>query len=318
MRKVLDQFINDLLHDPANASVGTTIRTAVAKSAYAESTASVHPAKPVEPKVPRNIFSPEFSVFDVDDEEIARQITLIDSRLMAQVKREEFLGKVWKKPLNPNNIEIRRVLQRFEDIKTWCSYEICKPFKLKHKARVMGRFIKVAEHCRGLQNYQTCSAIIAAIQTQDVDAIQRCRNEIPKKSLEIFHDLENCLGGRPWMLNRPLDPTSKPLWVSEIMRNPSTPVVPMLSYPLVSLELLDGEYKDYVASVANPSLNLVNLTKMKKVWEIVTEFEEFMSRDRYNILPVVQITRKLAHFDESITNMTSQDLNRMELQGPTS
>ena len=80
----------------------------------------------------------------------------------------------------------------------------------------------------------------------------------------------------------------RPLWVSEIMRNPSTPVVPMLcwggggglpgftkpllqptAYPLVSLELLDGEYKDYVASVANPSLNLVNLTKMKKVRSVI-------------------------------------------------
>jgi hypothetical protein len=41
---------------------------------------------PPTPKVPRNLYSPNLNFFDIDDEEIARQITLIEYSMFGQIK----------------------------------------------------------------------------------------------------------------------------------------------------------------------------------------------------------------------------------------
>lgn len=41
---------------------------------------------PPEPKIPKNIFSLYLDLFDVDEEEIARQMTLIDFEIYSSIK----------------------------------------------------------------------------------------------------------------------------------------------------------------------------------------------------------------------------------------
>lgn len=38
-----------------------------------------------DPKVPKNIWSPTLTLFDVDDEEIARQLSLVDFGIFAKI-----------------------------------------------------------------------------------------------------------------------------------------------------------------------------------------------------------------------------------------
>ncbi|KAJ6234200.1 ras guanine nucleotide exchange factor i-related [Anaeramoeba flamelloides] len=48
---------------------------------------------PPDPKLPKNIFSPKLNLFDVDEEEIARQLTLIEFKIYSKIKKLQKLQK---------------------------------------------------------------------------------------------------------------------------------------------------------------------------------------------------------------------------------
>eukprot|EP00005_Dracoamoeba_jomungandri_P005656 CAMPEP_0174249828 /NCGR_PEP_ID=MMETSP0439-20130205/159_1 /TAXON_ID=0 /ORGANISM="Stereomyxa ramosa, Strain Chinc5" /LENGTH=845 /DNA_ID=CAMNT_0015329741 /DNA_START=94 /DNA_END=2628 /DNA_ORIENTATION=- len=51
--------------------------------------------KPPDPKIPRRVFSPSLDIMDIHDEELARQLTLLEFQTFANIKPSELLNQVW-------------------------------------------------------------------------------------------------------------------------------------------------------------------------------------------------------------------------------
>ena len=116
---------------------------------------------PPEPKVPRQIFSTGLNITQVEEIEVARQLTLIEFNIFAQInvqnkkkyfllifsKPTEFLNRSWSNPdLRHKAPHIMEMINRFEDLSNNVVTTILSDVSnKKNRAKVLERWIKIAE-----------------------------------------------------------------------------------------------------------------------------------------------------------------------------
>lgn len=109
-----------------------------------------------EPKVPKNIFSPTLVIDDVDEEEIARQLTVVDFELYRVVQSAEFLGRKWALEGGRSAPRLSRLLQRFDRVARWVSSQVVNSAsgggKDKKVAKFIARLLKIADVCLTTSN----------------------------------------------------------------------------------------------------------------------------------------------------------------------
>jgi son of sevenless len=90
--------------------------------------------------IPKNLNNLKFT--SIDPLEIARHLTVLDSKLFNQLEPSEFLDKQWSTADAGN---IKQVVQHANRITAWTSHTILKESDLKKRAKVLAHFILVAE-----------------------------------------------------------------------------------------------------------------------------------------------------------------------------
>ncbi|KAF2075648.1 hypothetical protein CYY_003071 [Polysphondylium violaceum] len=127
-----------------------------------------------------NIKNLEFS--NIDELELAKQLTLMEFEYYCKIKPVDLLTGVDLKHKSPT---ITNMLERFNNISTWVSTTIVHAQHLKGRVKIMNKFIKVAEHLKNMNNFNSLTAIILALQRSTVT-----RKELTKQSAKAFTDLE--------------------------------------------------------------------------------------------------------------------------------
>ncbi|KAL6058729.1 Ras guanine nucleotide exchange factor A, variant 2 [Balamuthia mandrillaris] len=106
----------------------------------------IFPEPPPEPRVPRNVFSPKLSLMDIHDEELARQLTLAEFQIFSCIKPRELLNLSWSKPKqrhrSPN---VLKMIRYFNDVSTWVYSCVVQCDRLRNRARIMLKFLKLTE-----------------------------------------------------------------------------------------------------------------------------------------------------------------------------
>ena len=102
--------------------------------------------KTPEPTVPNNIFSGQWDFYDLDEEEIARQLTLIEFEVFVNVKPSELLNQSWNKPkLRHRAPNVIKLIERFNSVSVWCEVLILSEMRLKGRVRAMTKLIKIGK-----------------------------------------------------------------------------------------------------------------------------------------------------------------------------
>lgn len=86
-------------------------------------------------------------MFDFDDEEIARQLTLVDFRLFSNIQPNEFLNQAWVKQRAPN---IRAYIEHFNRTADVFAAAIVLQPTVAGRAYVMERVVRIASVRRRL------------------------------------------------------------------------------------------------------------------------------------------------------------------------
>ena len=117
-----------------------------------------------EPIIPADDKLQFLSINDLDDQEIARQLTLIDQKLFQAIKPSELLGLAW---LGPDKQEqapnVSKFLDRYNQVVYWVLTTINKLDKPK-RPFMLSKFIQIAKYCKDLRNYNCCMQIMAAVE----------------------------------------------------------------------------------------------------------------------------------------------------------
>ena len=102
--------------------------------------------EPSDPKVPDNIFSQNLFILDIGEEEIARQLTLIEFDVFKDISSSELLNQAWNKPkLRYRSPNVLKMIDNFNNISLWMSSLILMKETSRERAAQIKKIVKIAE-----------------------------------------------------------------------------------------------------------------------------------------------------------------------------
>jgi len=172
-----------------------------------------HQSLPPAPKVPKDIFSSSLTLYSIDPEEVARQLTLMDIDVYCAIKPSELLNQCWNKAaLKHRAPNVLKMIHTFNQLSHSISTHIVKPQKIKYRAKILEFWVKVAEvrdpahaticptkfsvHCqylRELNNFHGMMAVLSGVNSGPVLRLKFTRAELPKQHVEAFEALEKTM-----------------------------------------------------------------------------------------------------------------------------
>ena len=246
---------------------------------------------PPEAKVPRNIFSPQLQWVDIDEEEIARQLTLIEFKSYTAIKPLELLNQAWNnakyKHRSPNVLQL---IARFNAISLWVTRTIMAEEKIKVRARMMQKFIKLGDHLKSLNNFNTLMAILAGLNDSCVHRLKWTKSEMASKWIHLYDDMQALMTS---------EGNHKMYRMALHQVNP--PCIPYLGVYLTDLTFIEDGNRDEMNG-------LINMFKRSLVSNVIMEVQQYQQQP-YNLQTVVQI-QDLFNTWPSFTHLQREELTK--------
>ncbi|KAL4657973.1 ral guanine nucleotide dissociation stimulator-like 1 [Arapaima gigas] len=268
---------------------------------------------------------------------IAEQLTQQDAELFVKVVPFQCLGCIWSQRDKKANLcpTIRATIAQFNAItnRVITSLLCCPTHTLSsgrglsfgptQRARVIEKWIRVAEECRYLKNFSSLRAILSALQSNAIYRLKRTWAAVCRSSMATFDNLcetfpdENCvLGSRQILVEDGSQPdvqhsSPKSPKCCPISKQMSTigGSVPYLGTYLTVFTMLDTALPDFVEG------NLINFEKRRKEFEVISQIRQLQySCQQYTLPSHPQIAQWLQS-QKMLTDQESYDLSR-ELEPP--
>ncbi|XP_051243259.1 ral guanine nucleotide dissociation stimulator-like 1 isoform X2 [Dicentrarchus labrax] len=278
-------------------------------------------------------------IMDFSATAIAEQLTRMDSALFVKVVPYQCLGCVWSQRDKKENMSptIRATIAQFNAITNQVIMSLlCQPTDATssptssrqppttpvQRARIIEKWIRVAQDCRQLKNFSSLRAILSALQSNAVYRLRKTWAAVSRDSMAMFDNLwetfpdENCV-----LTNRELlvedgqvtvdnisPKVSKRCPISRQMST-SSGVVPYLGTYLTVLTMLDTALPDTVEG------GLINFEKRRREFEVLSQIRVLQaSCSQYN-LPYHPRIAAWLQGHKLLTDQESYELSR-QLEPP--
>ncbi|KAG7504226.1 hypothetical protein JOB18_003523 [Solea senegalensis] len=286
-------------------------------------------------------------VMDFSTAAIAEQLTRLDSALFVKVVPYQCLGCVWSQRDKKENMSptIRATIAQFNAVTNLVIMSLlCQPpdptssptsssrpqTSPAQRARIIEKWIRVAQECRNLKNFSSLKAILSALQSNAVYRLRKTWTVVSRDSMATFNNLcetfpdENCVltnrellgedGGHATVDN--ISPKISKRCPIPRQMSTSSGVVPYLGTYLTVLTMLDTALPDCVQG------GLINLEKRRREFEVLSQIRVLqMSCSLYNLPQHPRIAAWLQGY-KLLTDQESYELSRqleppVDLSSPT-
>ncbi|KAJ6254674.1 ras guanine nucleotide exchange factor i-related [Anaeramoeba flamelloides] len=233
-----------------------------------------------EPKIPKNIFSKNLKLFDIDELEIARQISIIDFELFSKIKKAELLNCAWsKEKLKNRATNVLALMNRFEKMKNQFSNLIITEDRVKNRVKILNKIIKIAEHLYKLNNFHSLMGLLEVIDAPEIKRLNFTLNEIPPKYMEILQNLQQLMKGHSNYIN-----------YRKHLLSITSSCIPYIKLILNDLTEIDKQHSDFVNN------KLINFKKKILIYDSIEVIQRFQLRN-YILHPVEQICNLLKNME---------------------
>eukprot|EP01090_Pellita_catalonica_P015814 TRINITY_DN4362_c0_g1_i1.p1 TRINITY_DN4362_c0_g1~~TRINITY_DN4362_c0_g1_i1.p1 ORF type:complete len:588 (-),score=80.76 TRINITY_DN4362_c0_g1_i1:368-2131(-) len=216
------------------------------------------PDPPPPPIVTKVVFSHSLTMMDIDELEIARQLTLIEFETFSAIKPSELRNQSWNKAKHRHRApSVLKMISRFNDISGWVASTIMNEAKIRNRSRVMTKFIRIAGCLRKLNNFNSLMAIIAGLNTSAVYRLKWTKAEMPKGVQQILLECETLMKSEGSFSN-----------YRSVLQNADPPCMPYLGVYLTDLTFIDDGNPDYIDG-------LINFTKRRHFYS-VRQIQDFL------------------------------------------
>ncbi|CAK6960287.1 ral guanine nucleotide dissociation stimulator-like 1 [Scomber scombrus] len=280
------------------------------------------------------------NIMDFSVEAIAEQLARMDSALFVKVVPYQCLGCVWSQRDKKENMSptIRATISQFNAITNHVIMSLlCRPTDATssptssrrspttpaQRARIIEKWIRVAQVCRLLKNFSSLRAILSALQSNAVYRLRKTWAAVSRESNATFDNLwetfpdENCVltnrellvedGGQATVDN--ISPKISKRCPVPRQMSTSSGVVPYLGTYLTVLTMLDTALPDTVEG------GLINFEKRRREFEVLSQIRVLqMSCSQYNLPHHPRIAAWLQGH-KLLTDQESYELSR-QLEPP--
>ncbi|XP_054615084.1 ral guanine nucleotide dissociation stimulator-like 1 isoform X2 [Dunckerocampus dactyliophorus] len=211
-------------------------------------------------------------ILDFSAGAIAEQLTRIDSALFVKVAPYQCLGCIWSQRDKKENMSptIRATVAQFNAVTNLVIVSLlCRPAcgsssptscrlpptAPPYRARIIEKWIGVAQECHNLKNFSSLRAILSALQSNAVYRLRKTWAAVSRDSMATFDNLcETFPDENRLLTNRAL-----------LMESTSSGAVPYLGTYLTVLTMLDTALPDTVEG------GLINFEKRRREFEVLSQ-----------------------------------------------
>ncbi|KAF8324843.1 uncharacterized protein EI90DRAFT_3074093 [Cantharellus anzutake] len=197
------------------------------------------------------------SITDFDILELARQLTLIESRLYCAIKPEELLasGQAGVRPAD----SVRAVTSLSTSITGWVTECILNESDTKKRTGLLKYFIKLADRCLNqLNNFSTLRAVMAALDSSTISRLTKTWAGLSSRSRTMMD-----------ALRRVVDHSRNHAEYRSRLRALTPPVIPFLGIYLTDIIFCRDGNPQSRASPQDPSRTLLNFHRYHQLARIV-------------------------------------------------
>lgn len=223
--------------------------------------------------------SANLSILDFDPLEMARQFTLIESKLFCSIQPEELLASEWTKKTG-RAVNVRAMSKLSTDLANLVADTILQLEDPKKRAVVIKQWVKVAVKCLELNNYDSLMAIICSLNSSMVTRLKRTWEVVSSKTKARLEELRAIVNvGRNYAVLR------------KRLENHVAPCIPFVGIYLTDLTFVDvgnqttrqlpGE------GGADSGISVINFDKHMRTAKIIGQLQRFQVP--YPLAPVPEM-----------------------------
>ena len=202
-----------------------------------------------------------FDVLDWDKKDIGEKLISISKSLINKVKRREIYKAIFlKKNKEQTSPNVMENIDKFNRLTFFIIEDILSYDFAKDRAKIVEKWIKIAEYCKERKDYNDCVAINSALNNYIITGLLKTKKEISKEKGELLKKLNKfCRYQGNYKKLR------------EDMKNlgPTDYYIPYLGMILKDLAFYEENSQYLVNEV------LVNFEKLENVQKAVDEFFNF-------------------------------------------
>lgn len=219
------------------------------------------------------IIKVNYNLSDLNSFELAKQLTIIESKIFLSIKSEELLNnnytqKKSKLNMSPN---ISKSLLFTNQLSEYILDSILDS-NLNTRKRIsrIRNWLNVALSCYYLKNFNSLAAIIITLQNHILSRLDELWDNLPEKYLYLFEDLKkiihpnNNYKGYRYKISK--------IFEESETKSP-TPLVPYITLFLQDLTFIDEGNKDFRTSNSFLRGRIVNFDKFLRISKVISNLE---------------------------------------------
>jgi len=261
--KRANSFIDCMMQENAQQKWGCQLSKIVRRKIYdrateAEKTVELKSHVPPISKIIRNINYD--LLFSVKESVITQHLCVIEFNIYQSIQPVELLNQAWnKKELKHRAPNVMKVIKRFNETSNWVVTAILNQFRLRTRAKLVAKFIKIAIHLFQLNNFNSCLAIISGVNNAAIHRLKFTREEVSNKLWQQFDRINAIMSDQHYESYR------------EHLHSIDPPVLPYLGVYLTDLTFIEDGNKDYIGG-------LINFKKRELTYNVISEIQQYQQK----------------------------------------
>ncbi|KAG7474954.1 ral guanine nucleotide dissociation stimulator-like 2 isoform X2 [Solea senegalensis] len=256
---------------------------------------------------------------------IAEQLTRIETELFVRLVPYHCLGSLWsqrdKKGREGVCWSVRATVRQFNKLAKAVLASCLCPTKLRsqQRARLLEKWISVAEECRARKNFSSLYAIVSALQSNPIHRLRRTWQETDREAIRRYEELSDIFSEKDnYSQSRELlkeEGTSKfantdiRLNNRHVNKSSALGTVPYLGIFLTDLTMLDTAVKDRLDN------GYINFDKRRREFEVLAQIRLLQSSCKNCVFSTDESFSQWYHSVPTLTEEESYRLSN-EIEAP--
>ncbi|KAG6015271.1 hypothetical protein E4U43_005512 [Claviceps pusilla] len=225
------------------------------------------------------------TILDIEPLELARQLTIKQMSIFSSIMPEELLASQWMKKGGVDAPNVKAMSALSTDISNMVAETILQYPEIKKRALAIKQWIKVAQQCLELNNYDGLMAIICSLNSSTIGRLRKTWDAISSKRKEMLRHLQEIV-----------EPAQNNKVLRMRLHDHVPPCLPFLGMYLTDLTFVDiGNPATKQMSMGidceedgSGGLTVVNFDKHTRTAKIIGELQRFQIPYRLVEVPDLQ------------------------------
>lgn len=218
------------------------------------------------------------SILDFDPLELARQLTIKESRIFCSILPEELLDTEWTRKSGSLAVNVRAMSTLSTDLAHLVADSILNLEEPKKRATTIKHWVKTANKCLELNNYDSLMAIICSLNLSMISRLKKTWDIVSQKTKTTLENLRSIV-----------DVSRNYFVLRQRLQNHVPPCLPFVGTYLTDLTFVDhGNQSLRTLSTDDSEMAVINFDKHMKTARIISELQRFQIPYRLTEVPELQ------------------------------